>query len=147
MTFVLPLPGRDGSIAPERPSRYSLDNLDNLVDHINSNYQVQQSLEIEEELGYGVYQTVDLNYVVVADFQLSWGDVLNKPALDSHLQWYSFDWSPTQQDWNKMHRAVAVRLASMITQASGRAIDSSRVRYSIRRKQSKGAKVYKIFIV
>lgn len=145
MTFVLPLPGRDGSISPASPS-YSLDNLDNLIDHINSNYQVQQSLEIDEELGYGVYQTVDLNYVVVATLNTSWGDLLNLPHLDDHLKWSTCSWKPSEEQWVLMRKHIARQLASIIQGATGAPIDASRVRYTIRRKQSKGAKVYRVYL-
>ncbi len=145
MTFVLPLPGRDGSIAPEHPT-YSLENLDNLIDHINTNYHVQQSLEIDEELGYGVYQTVDMNYVVVAILNTSWGDLLNLPHLDQHLQWSTCTWKPTEAQWVLMRKHIARQLASIIQGATGARLDASRVRYTIRRKQSQ-SKVYRVFSV
>ena len=142
MTFVLPLYG--GSATYERPS-YSLDNIDDLIDHIDNNHQVQELLEIEDQLGHGVYQTVDRNYIIVSDVELEWADVLGKPALDAHLQWNSFQWTPKKEDWAKMHKAIATHLAGILA-GVGVSVDPSRIRYSVRRKHSR-SKVYRAVIL
>lgn len=145
-TYVLPLWDSSGSITKEKPT-YSLDNLNDLIDHIDNNTLAQQSLEIDSSIGYGVWETLDKNYVVAAELNTSWGDLLNLPHLDEHLQWHSCSWKPTEQQWILMRQHIARQLSSIIESATGTRIDASRVRYSIRRKQSTGAKIYKVFTV
>ena len=148
-TFVLPLPGTDGSVS-SAPKTYSLDNLDNLVDYINSSEILQESLEVDYSVGYGVWETIDKNYIVAADYSdLSWGDVLGRQHLDHYLRWESFraTWKPTEDEWMAMRKAIAGRLAMDINKATGRPVDSSRIRYTIRRKQSSGAKIFKVFFI
>ncbi len=144
-SFVLPLPGVDGSISAE-PKRYSLDNLDDLIDHISSSEIVQQSLEIDYTVGYGVWETIDKNYIVAAELNTSWGDLLNLPYLDDHLTWTTCTWQPPEEQRVVMRKHIALQLASIIQGATGDRLDASRLRYSIRRRTSQGAKIYSCYI-
>ena len=131
-TYVLPLPGST-AIANHR---YSLDNVDDLIDHIDSNEQVKQMLSIECSFGYGVYRDTFQDYYVVADIQWSWEDVLGYSNISS-------DHKPSEQDWKALHQYTRERLANVLTGALGRTISPNSFVYRIRRNGPR-AKVFKI---
>ena len=144
-TYVLPLWDSSGSVsAPKKPT---LDDFETLVSYIDSNSLVQQSLEINDCLGHGIWSTVMNDWVVVADFSgITWGDVLNRPSIDAQLQFEWGKWRPTEDDWMTMRKHIATMLAGYISKACGYPIDASRLRYTVRRKTSKGAKVFKCYL-
>ena len=103
-TYVMPLPG--GSYSPKNV-RPTLDDVDGLINHINSNASLWEMLSIDEELGYGVYRDKFLDYYIVADFSfLSWAEVLNRPSLEVVADHMWGKYEPTPEDIEKFHDRV-----------------------------------------
>ena len=134
-TYVLPLPG--STVTADY--RYSLDNLDHLIDHIESNEQVRQLLSIACCLGYGVYRDCFQDYYVVADVRWTWEEVLGYSNISPTHK-------PSERDWKALHQYTRERLANVLTGALGRPIAANSFAYSIRRN-GKRAKVYKVIPV
>ena len=131
-TYVLPLPG--STVTADY--RYSLDNVDDLIDHIDSNDQVRELLSIECSLGYGVYRDCFQDYYVVADIKWTWEDVLGYTNI-------SPTYKPTEGDWKALHQYMRHQLSIVLTGALGRHISPESFVYSIRRNGPR-AKVYKV---
>lgn len=131
-TYVLPLPG--STVTADH--RYSLDNVDDLIDHIDSNEQVKQMLSIECSLGYGVYRDCFQDFYVVADIQWTWEEIIVYSNISS-------DHKPSEQDWKALHQYMRQQLSSMLSGALGRFVDPNSFVYRIRRNGPR-AKVFKI---
>lgn len=142
-TYVMPLPGGNYSPTNVRPT---MDDLDGLINHINTNACVQEMLSIDVELGYGVYRDKFFDYYVCADFSyLTWAEVLNRPSLEvvSDHMWGQYE--PTPEDIEKFHARVKELLGFQLTRVLGRTITKDNIEYRVRKK-GKRAQVFKVFL-
>ena len=134
-TYVLMLPGSTATA----DYRYSLDNVDDLIDHIDTNEQVREMLPIECSLGYGVYRDCFQDYYVVADIKLTWQEVLGHTNIPP-------SYKPTESDWKALHQYTRQQLANVLAGALGRPVAANSFVYRIRRNGPK-AKVFKVIPV
>lgn len=144
-TFVLPLPGADGSVSVQRPT-YSLDNYHDLIEYINNSHTVQQQLEIDEYVAHGIWKDCMENYIVVADFSdITIGEAINKPSVDIAMQMEWGKYKPTKQEFEAYRDYIKTRLCCIINKATEHSLSKQDIQFSVRRKTSKQAKLYKVF--
>ena len=141
-TFVLPLPG--GDMSPPS-SAFSLENTNDLISYINSSAAIREMLEIDFSVGHGVWKTYFDNYVVVAEIKVTIGEALDKPWIDSAMKMDWGKYKPTEEEWDEYRLYFKRQLAMIIKSASGDNVDPNNITFRVRRKTSKGAKVFMVY--
>ena len=142
-SFVLPLPGGSSSPVNKRPT---MDDAEGLISWLDTHNPVRQMLDIREDIAHGVYRTSMENILIVGQYKVSWGEVLNKAHLDSELAWDWGKFEPTKEDWHKYHLHIKTLVSYDLSNALGTLVTPDDFVYRIRKK-GKNCNLYNIIFV